>query len=264
MQEIAMDSKFKTLARAGYVARGAIYLVIGGLALMAAFGEGGSTTDSRGAVMTIMSQPFGKFLVGLLIIGLIGYTGWRLVQSLRDVDNHGTSAKGIAIRTGLFVSAATHALLAYWSLKLLMGSASESSGSGASQQGLINSDLGQIALGLVALAVAIAGCAHIFKGWTARFERYMSIPADKKAWARPICRFGLIARGVVWLIIAWFLARSAMLARAGDVQGIPGALDSLRGQAYGPWLLAVVAAGVFAFGVYSVLEALYRRIDSEK
>lgn len=262
MQEIALEPKFKKFARVGYAARGVIYLVIGGLAVMTALGEGGGTTDSKGAVTTIMNQPFGKIMVGLLIIGLIGYSCWRLVQAFRDVDHHGKSGKGLMIRAGLLVSAVTHLLLAGWAVKLLLGSASGSSGGSAGQNGWINSDIGQLALGIVAVAVVIAGCAHIYKGVTARFERYMSIPADKRDWARPVCRFGLIARGVVWLIIGWFLARSAWLARSGEIRGIPEALDLLRDNAYGPWLLGIVAAGLFSFGVYSVLEALYRRIDT--
>jgi hypothetical protein len=261
MHEIALEGKFTKAARMGYIARGVIYLVIGGLALLAAFGQGGRTTDSKGALLTIMNQPFGSVLLGLLIIGLLGYTCWRLIQSLRDVDHHGTSAKGLAIRAGLLISAVTHALLAVWATRLLIGDGGGFSGSQASQQGWINSDLGQVALGVAAIAVIVAGLAHIYKGWTAGFEKYMAIPADKNNWARPVCRFGLIARGVVWGIIGWFLIRSAMLARSGEIHGIADALSSLRDNAYGPWLLGIVAAGLFAFGVYSVLEAMYRRID---
>ena len=34
-----------------------------------------------------------------------------------------------------------------------------------------------------------------------------------------------------------------------------------RDTVYGPWLLGIVALGLFAFGVYSVLEAFYRRVN---
>src|SRR3954467_2808811 len=57
------------LGRAGLVARGAVYAVIGILALKLAFGDGGKTTSQQGALGTIASQPFGKVLLVLLAVG---------------------------------------------------------------------------------------------------------------------------------------------------------------------------------------------------
>jgi hypothetical protein len=200
-------------------------------------------------------------MLGVIIVGLVGYSCWRVIQSVQDVDHHGHTLKGLAVRGGLLASAATHGLLALWAIGVLVGSGG-SPGDQLAQQGWINSGPGQLVLGVVALTVICAGIAHIYKGWTARFERYMSIPPGPNNWARPLCRFGLVARGVVWGIVGWFLLKSAMMARAGDIHGLEGALRSLRDNAYGPWLLGVVAAGLFAFGVYSLLEAFYRRIEA--
>ena len=38
-------------------------------------------------------------------------------------------------------------------------------------------------------------------------------------------------------------------------------MQTLQEQPYGPWVLGIVAAGLFAFGIYSVIQAVYRRID---
>lgn len=260
MNTIDLDQKFKTWARLGYSARGVIYLVIGGLALLAALGErGGQTTNSKGAILKILEQPFGDAMMVVLIIGLLGYSAWRLIQSFKDTDGHGSSGKGLAVRFGLFISAVTHILLAVWAARLMMGSGGGSSEGGSS---FLTTDLGQIALGIVGAAVLVTGFAHIYKGVTARFEKYMNIPADKRSWARPVCQFGLIARGVVWLIVGWFLIKSAWMAKGGEIEGMSEALQWLRDNSYGPWLLGIVAAGLFAFGIYSVLEAAYRRINT--
>jgi hypothetical protein len=111
------------------------------------------------------------------------------------------------------------------------------------------------------ITLAIVGFAHIYKGWTARYERYMNIPYQHKRWADPMCRFGLMARGAVWCIVAWFFVQAARGAASGDVSSVGGALTALRDSGYGSWLLGIVAAGLFAFGIYSCLEALYRRVD---
>ncbi|RYZ98948.1 MAG: DUF1206 domain-containing protein [Moraxellaceae bacterium] len=242
----------------GYIARGVVYVVIGVLALLSAIGEGGETTDSKGALVKIFDQPFGVFLIVLLIIGLIGFVVWRFVQAIKDTDSHGKSAKGIAIRVGLMASAVSHALLALWAIKMLFHQEDKSSGG---ETALIASVGGQWLIGVAGFVIVGVGVAHIVKGWTARFERYMEIPSNRDMWAQPVCRFGLIARGVVWCLVGWFFINSALLAGSGEVKGMAEALASLREAPYGSWILGIVSAGLFAFGVYSVLEAIYRRID---
>ncbi|PUA29875.1 MAG: hypothetical protein B0W54_04835 [Cellvibrio sp. 79] len=257
MNAIVNSDRFKTLARMGYAARGAVYLVIGGLAVLAAVGEGGETTDSKGAVVEIMRQPFGTFLLIVLVIGLLGFFIWRLVQGIKDTDGHGKSAKGIAVRSGLIASAISHGLLAAWTIKVLMGDEKRT------QHGeqFLTTDLGQIVIGITGLAFVVAGLAHIYKGWAASFEKYMRIPHDKNIWARPVCRFGLISRGVVWCIVAWFFITAALSAKSGEVKGIIEALDLLRESPHGAWLFGIAAAGLFSFGIYSIIEAIYRHIN---
>lgn len=266
MELLATGKNFKTLAKMGYGARGMVYLTIGGLALLTAFGEGGKTTDSKGAIVEIMQQPFGKVLLTVLIIGLLGYVIWRFTQAIKDADGHGTDPRGLAVRSGLFVSALTHLALAFWAILLLAGKENgddSDNSSMANSQGFLETDIGQMVLGIAGLVIIGVGFAHMFKGWKCRFERYMNIPGNHQRWARRVCQFGLIARGVVWCIVGWFLARSALLAGDGEIKGIAEALDTLRDNTYGTWLLSIVAAGLVAFGIYSVLEALYRRIDTD-
>lgn len=251
---------FKRLAQLGYSARGVIYLVIGGLAVMAATGNGeGETTDSKGAITKILEQPFGNVMLAILVLGLAGYVLWRLVQAVKDTDHHGHSGKGLAVRGGLLVSAITHTALAVFAVRLMLG---DSSGGGSGGGSWLSTTPGLIVMGIVGVALIGAGFAHFFKGWTARFEKYMTIPGDKRRWAKPLCQFGLIARGVVWCIVGVFFIRSALRTGSGDIEGTEEALNALATSTYGPWLLGIVAVGLMAFGVYSFLEAMYRRINA--
>jgi len=254
------------LARSGYAARGVVYLIVGWLAVLAALGGGGRTTDSEGALITILQQPFGEIMLALVALGLIGYALWRLVQGLMDTDHHGTDAKGLAIRGGLLVSAVTHVLLAFFALSLIFGWGSGGgSGDGATRDWtawLLQQPFGRWLVALVGAAVIGAGLAHMIKGYRAKFERYLEMDADLLDKASPVCRFGLIARGVVFLIIGGFLLVAAWRFSSGEVVGLQGALQTLQQQPYGWILLAIVALGLFAFGVYSLIEARYRRIDA--
>ncbi|NMT65115.1 DUF1206 domain-containing protein [Marinobacter orientalis] len=100
------------LARAGYGARGIVYLLVGGLAALAVFGPDGQTTGSQGALLRILVAPWGHFMIGVMIVALLGFALWRSIQALKDTDHHGTTARGILIRSGLFVSAISHIMLA--------------------------------------------------------------------------------------------------------------------------------------------------------
>jgi hypothetical protein len=258
LNSITIPAHFKWWAKMGYSARGAIYLVIGGLAVMTATGAGGEITDTRGAILTVLQQPFGYALLILLIIGLCGYSVWRLIQSIQDTDGHGTSLKGLSIRLALFGSSITHGLLALWAISVLLGR----SDAPTDTAGFLGSTSGQIIFGIAGIICVIAGAAHIYKGWKAGYERYMYLPPHTQVWARPVCRFGLIARGAVWCIVGWFCMDSALKAQQAEVKGIDEALSILQQSDHGPWLLLVVASGLFAFGVYSCLEAIFRRINT--
>jgi len=228
--------------------------------MLSAMGIGGEATGTRGALITILNQPFGRVLLSLTIVGLLGYSAWRIIQSLKDPDQHGKGAKGLAIRISLLISAIVHLSLAYWASTLLIGG--EIGGSTNQQQeGWLSSGFGQLALLIIGLFVVGTGFAHIYKGFRIRYERYMTMPSSHLKLMRVICSFGLIARGAVWLIVGWFFINSARTARSKDIQGMSDALQALEGASYANWLYAVVAAGLFAFGIYSLCEAAFRRIQ---
>jgi hypothetical protein len=258
------NRRLALLARSGYAARGVVYLIVGGLAVLAALGQGGQTTDTEGALTTLLAQPFGKILLAMVAVGLIGYALWRVVQALADVDHHGTDPKGLAIRGGLLVSAVTHTLLAVFALSLIFGGGSSGGGDSGARNWtawLLQQAFGRWLVGLIGLAIVGAGIAHMIKGYGASFEKFLQMDAATLDKVSPVCRFGLIARGLVFVIIGGFLIVAAVELDSAQARGLQGALQTLQQQPYGWILLGIVALGLVAFGVYSLIEAWYRRID---
>jgi Domain of Unknown Function (DUF1206) len=251
------------LAKSGYAARGIVYVIIGWLALVAAVGPGGQTTDSKGALQSLLGQPFGQVLLGIIAVGLLGYVAWRVTQALKDTDDHGKDAKGLVVRGALMISAVTHAALAFFALSLIFGWGGSGGDSGSSDwtAWLMQQMFGQWLVALVGLAVIGAGVAHMWKGWHAKFEKHLDWDGDEKRIGTPICRFGLIARGVAFLIVGGFLVIAAWRANPDHAKGLSGALSSLQDQPYGWILLGVMAIGLIAFGLYSLIEAVYRRVE---
>lgn len=253
------------LARAGYGARGVVYLLVGGLAALAAFGEGGETTGSQGALQRLLIAPLGEIMIGIMVVALLGFALWRAIQAIKDNDRHGTSLKGILIRSGLFISAITHTMLAFFAASLIftLSNSSGSSGGGAADMAtwLMGQSFGRWLVGAVGVALVGAGIAHEIKGFKTTFDRHFSMPLSIQYWAYPICRFGLVVRGLVFVVVGAFFVMAAYQLDPDQAGGIAEVFGMLSRQAFGQSLLAFAAIGLFAFGIYSLLEAVYRRID---
>jgi hypothetical protein len=254
------------LARFGFAAKGIVYFVVGLLAAQAAFGTGGRTTDTSGALNTIVSQPFGKFLLALVTIGLIGYAIWRVVQAIFDPEHPGkkTETKQIAQRVGYGFSAIAYSGLALTAIRLIMGN---SSGGGDSTQDwtarFMAQPFGRWLVGLAGLVVIAVGLSYLYQAYKAKFQRHFNLQLmseTERKWTKRLGQFGIAARGVVFSIIGLFLVLAALRANANEARGLGGALAALAAQPFGPWLLGIVALGLIAYSIYSLIEARYRQI----
>jgi len=78
---VARRPEIEWLARAGLVARGVVYGVIGILALKLALGAGGKAASQREALETIAHEPLGEVLLIIVAAGVAGYAVWRLVTA---------------------------------------------------------------------------------------------------------------------------------------------------------------------------------------
>lgn len=255
-------TSLRLLARIGYAARGIIYVIVGSFAALAALGQGGETPDSRGALVELLNAPFGNVLLGMVALGLIGYALWRAVQALLDADDHGTDTEGLVIRSGLAVSALTHMGLAIAALGLIFGWGTGSSGDSSQEwtARIMSQPWGAWLVGAAGLAIIGAGVAHGIKAWRGDFRRRFDVVEEEQRYIMPVSRFGLYARGAVFIIIGGFLVTAAVQNDPSEARGLSGALQALQDQPYGWILLGIVAVGLVAFGAYSIIESVYRRI----
>ena len=254
----------ETFARFGYIAKGVVYGLVGILAVQVAFGTGGETTGAQGVLDTIAAQPFGKILLGLTALGLIGYVVWRFAEAFLDAENNGTDAEGLVKRIGYGVSGGTYGLLAYAAIRMVLGTGSSGGGSGGNQgwtAELMSQPFGQWLVGIVGAIIVGVGLYHFYKVYTAKFMtgyKAGEMSTTERIWAKRIGRFGLAARGITFGIIGGFVLQAALQAQPGEAEGLGAALDTLARQPYGPWLLGIVALGFVAYGVYCFSRARYR------
>lgn len=253
------------LARAGYTAKGIVYVLVGLLASQAAF-SAGSATDSQGAFAVLLRQPAGRLMLGLVAIGLFGYALWRAVSAIADTENKGHDGGGLVKRAGFGISALLHLSLGVEAMRLALGSG----GGGGGEAGAQHWTARALALPLGQWLVGIAGAITVgyglyqlkrgFDGWIQKRLDLHELDPNAQRWAVRFGRFGLAARGVVFALIGWFLVQAARSASSAEAGGLGEALRTLEQQSYGQWLLGVVALGLIAYGLFQFVNARYRRI----
>lgn len=260
-----MRNKFETLARGGYAARGLVYVLLGGLAFMSALNGGGNTEDSSGALSHVLQVPFGRILLALIAIGLIGHIAWRLAQGLLDADTVGSDGKGLVGRVGSLISAGANVFLALTAARMALGQGGGggSGGGGESEASawLLQQPFGPFLLGLVAIGVIGAGLAQIFKGVSRKYRDRLDLPKSPKM-LDFACFFGLVARGGLLAIVGGFVAYAALTVSPEQAGGISDALDYVHAMPFGRWLYGIAALGLVAFGCYSIIQAVYRHMNA--
>jgi hypothetical protein len=254
-------------ARCGYAAKGLVYLIIGGIAAQVAIGAGGAVTDKKGVLHTIIAQPLGYILLGVVAVGLFGFALWCFIQAVFDTEGKGTTAKGLIARIGYAAVGITYAALAYGAFQLVVGSGSGGKGSNASTQDgtalLLKQPFGRALVIIVGLLVLGVAGYLFYTAYAAKFQAQLNVatlPAQVKKLVIAVGRAGYAAMGVVTSIIGIFLIVAALQNNASQAKGLDGALQELAQQRFGQVLLGVVAVGLFAYGVYSLVEARYRRV----
>lgn len=253
------------LTRLGFGVRGLIYLIMGFLALQVVLGKGGKLASPQEAITEIGKTPAGKILLWVVLVGLISYSLWGLVRALLDPLHKGHDMKGLFARFGFLASAFGYAVLVTPTYRYITGS-SQSAG-GSQNQNFIASimamPLGRWIVGLVGLATAIGGFYQIYQGLKVNFERQFQIYALKPAQAKMainIARYGTVARGVVFVLVGGLISLAAYQANPTQPIGMDAALATLLKLPLGIWLLAIIAIGLIAFGVYSMMSALWFRL----
>ena len=264
----AATSKWMVLlARLGYAIKGVVYLIIGFLAVQLAVGVGGKVTDQRGAIQTISALPLGKFLLVVVTVGLVGFALWCFIQALFDTEGKGRKAKGIIARIGYAAVGVAYATLAFGTFRVVMGSGSAGKSSTTTTQDwtatLLKEPLGVALVVLVAIVVLAIACYLYYKAYSADFRSRLNLAqlsSPAKKWVIFFGRLGYAALGVVFTIISIFLIVAAFQHNPGEAVGLDGVLLKLSHQSFGQLLLGIVALGLIAYGIYSFVEAGYRRV----
>lgn len=255
------------LARAGYAAKGIVYIVIGALAARVAAGSGGETTDQHGALAAIRGGPFGTIALAVIGVGLLGYMTWRLVAAATDAEGDGSDPTSIGKRLLYAVRGIAYGLLGVSAMRA-MGNRGRDSAGNAQQTRDSTARLLDLPYGralVVAAGLGVIGYAgyQVYRAGTDQVKKHLDLAGAGPGgaeWVVRLGRAGIAARAVVFALIGAFLVGAGMHREPSEAGGMAQSLDAVASAPYGRVALGAVSLGLVAYGVYQLATARYRRI----
>lgn len=263
-----LGREFEWVGRAGWVAKGVIYALLGLLFLDIARSGGGSQEEASqtGAIEQIAETSYGTVLLIVLAIGLVLYTIWRALSVVMPGDWTG---RALLDRIGFAVSAVTYGTLLVATIGFLRNSSSGGQSNDRLVEGLVKDVLamtgGQTMVFLAGLGIVGIGIAFIHKGWTHSFRDQISGDYGQEGtWIDRLGMIGWIARGLSMIIIGYFLCEAAWTFDADQAAGFDDSIRQIVGNPLGRILAFAVGFGFVAFGAFAALSARHRDLKGPR
>ncbi len=265
-RRVRSSTPFRALSRSGLVARGAIYILIGSLAVQIAFGGAeGKEADRQGALQTVAKTPGGTILLWLLAVGLFGMAIWRLSEAVygQPTEDGDKATK----RLWSFTRAVFYGLVCSSTVAFIVGVGGPGSSDKKSKdytgKAMHDIPLGRWLVLLAGLGLIAGGIGIAVSAVRAKFEKKLNTHQMSPATQKVVKVLGVVgksARAIVYTLAGVFLAYAAVTYDPDKAKGIDGTLRSLTKSSIGPVLLVAVALGLVVFGIYSFCEARWRRV----
>jgi hypothetical protein len=257
------------LARTGYAAKGVTYVLMGGLAMLAAFSYAvGRTAGSTGATLSLLDQPWGWAVVTLIAVGFLGYAVWCFVLAIADPERRGRTWRGLRSRLANLAKAVVHVGLAAVAVGALVGVVHSSAQRDPIEQWtarLMSLPAGMWLTAVAGACVLWAGGFQLHRSWRPRrLDDQLRIWHLRDGVGRTVVllgRAGVAARGLIFLLMGAFLLAAAYHADPSQAKGVGRALRFIQDQWEGRYLLALVSLGLVAYGLFQFVLARYRRVE---
>jgi hypothetical protein len=257
----ASNPRLAWMARVGYAARGVVFLIIGGFALLAALSTGRRPQNLSGAVQSLLGNSVGSVLLWIVAAGLVCFANWRLIEAFFDADQVGSNLTGLMRRAAFAVSGIFYFGLAVATAQTTFAvhAANDNQATRDWTHWALSKPLGRTLVAGIAIGFGSVAIALVVKVIRAPYRYRLQGRRPTREAAAALGSVGILTRAIVFLMIGAFLAFAAYDANSREALGLSGALQNLQQQPHGGVLLALAAIGFCAFGAFEMIEAAARR-----
>lgn len=257
---------FRWLVRAGFGARGVTYGVIGVLALALAVGAGtdGAAPNQQGALALIARNPLGRVALVVICAGLLAYALWKLAQGVFGRGPEGGGSRSFTDRIGNLGGGIVYLVFLAVAIRVLAGSAGNSSKEPKqTTSGILGWPGGRVIIGVAGLILIGISLYQLYDALSGGFLDETKTEQMNRRERRAFIglgKVGLTARALVFVLIGYFVLRTAIEYNPANAVGVDGALARLHHQPFGPWIVGLVGVGLLMFAAFSFFEGRYRRL----
>jgi hypothetical protein len=251
------------LTRGGLVGYGIIHLLFAWLILQIAFDGSSTDGDQSGALHKLAEEPFGTFLIVVIVVGLVAMTIWQILEAA--VGHRAERGRHRLYERVVSAGRAAFYLYFCWTgVKVLRGKkASSADTQQQASEDLMASTGGRFFVAFAGIAIAAIGAGLVIYGLRKKFLKHLKtsqMTAHIRRLSERLGVTGYAAKGTAYGIAGILFLIAAVQYDPDKARGLDATLAVLSEQAYGPWLLALTALGIAAYGLFSIVQSRYRKV----
>ena len=269
LRKVARNTWLERLTRAGYVARGLLYGFMGALALFVVISPSTTPVDQRGTLFLISRTPGGSVTLVAALVVLLAYASWGFIRAVWDPLNRGSDVAGLVARIGFLWSGLNYFALVLFGITLLVGASRTDGAEGIHNlvSRVLSAPGGWVVLITAGVIGTGAGLGQFWDAYRAGFRKDIKrthMNEVERTTVDALGRVGMLARGVVFTMLGWFILQAGLGRDAGRSENIGQVFRSLADAPVGHLILSLVGFGFIALALHSIALAYWVRMPDPK
>jgi hypothetical protein len=238
--------------RVGLLSYGVVHLILAWLAVRLAFGDGGGSASSKGALHELAQTTVGRISLYVVAVGFVALVLWQVFEAVwghRGEDG----GKRVLKRVTSAGKAVLYASLAVTAFRTAIGSSSSGGGTDGITAKVMGMPGGTVLVGLVGAGILVVAGFLAHRGWTEKFRSKLESDGktgtDGSAYVM-LGKVGYLGKAVAIAIVGLLFLYAAFTHDPQKSGGLDEALHKLLQQPFGAPVLVLIALGFACYGLF--------------